>query len=169
MVFIKSIASSVPSNGTLPTLVYRTAASASVISWFLRCNICCTRGIAWFKAANPWLMPARPAAKAVGSTSGATGSSVGSSSTPWASATLGLPLPLLLHRGAGTKLRPERTVHPHQLLLQQEHFVLSFSFREDKTENFKTQQGTDITRNSRSNDDNSIFINLFTEVVQKKT
>ena len=111
-------------------------------------------------------MPAIPAAKAAGSTSGAIGSSADSGSTSLASATLGLPLPL--HRGAGTKLHPERTVHPHQLLLQQEHFVLSFSFREDKIDNFKTQLGTDITRNSRSNDDNSTFINLFTAVVPKK-
>ena len=116
-------------------------------------------------------MPAIPAAKAAGSTSGAIGSSAGSGSTSWASATLGSPLPrpLSLHRGTGTKLHPEGTVHPHQLLLQQEYFVLSFSFREDKIDNFKTQLGTDITRNFRSNDDNSTFINLFTAVVQKKT
>ena len=60
-------------------------------------------------------MPVILAAKAVGSTSGATGSSAGSGSTSWASATLGLslPRPLPLHRGAGTKLHPERTAQPH--------------------------------------------------------
>ena len=60
-------------------------------------------------------MPAIPTAKAAGSTSGAIGSSADSGSTSWASATLGLPLPrpLPLHRGAGTKLHPERTAQPH--------------------------------------------------------
>ena len=55
--------------------------------------------------------------------------------------------------GQEEELHPERTAQHHQLLQQQEHLVLSFSCWEDKLNKNKTQQGTDITQNTRSNDD----------------
>ena len=119
-------------------------------------NLCCTKSIARFNAARPWLNPTIFAAYTVGSTSGASGSIRGSCSTSGAAPgwglTLPLPLPRSLCRGAEIKTLSRKDCSTPLATSVAGASRVLHSHYEKTTKQVKTQQGPDITLKSRSKD-----------------